>query len=893
MNSIRVRLLIVLLAVGMLPMVAVMLSTNSLTRAALEDSEREKIASVNREVARQIKRVMESAANDLVALKGNQLVSGADTPMDERVAEMLRLVKAYGMFNDITLYDSSGLMVRSTTDKNHPEPVEKTLWFKNALEGGSVVTSRPHRVIGKDGLHLKVYIPLSIAGESEEFVLRARLGFDSMWELIDGIEIGEHGQAFLIDSRGTLIAGRDKTKILRPFMKDSDMPFWDRESGLVDIEGKEFYFHSIIVPVAETKVGEAWAVACLRPRSEVLVAVKQAVGVQQSILVCVLLGTGLLGIWVARRFAAPVVAASLAARRVSAGNLQTRVPEHGATELKQLALSFNSMVDEVKAHRYELESIVDSRTESLRASQRELEDTYAQLRASYDAAKDGILVVGIDGSVIAANQRVVEYFDILGTIGEMRFSDFRDCVNACFSDDGLFMDALEKVDHDPSVSLEVEWELANPEERILVVYSAPVKNPRGHQIARLWSFHDVTEQRRLQKGLEQAQKMEAVGRLAGGVAHDFNNLLTGIIGNLSLVEMNDRERKGDDPSQLIASAKRAGQRAAELVKQLLGFSRQSHLNLDHCNANDVIDDVRSLLSATINPRVTIELDCEDGLWSVEADGTQVEQVVMNMCVNAIDAMGETGGCLRLSSRNVHMQKREGPDYAHGSPGDYVVISVEDQGSGMPPDVLSKIFEPFFTTKEQGKGTGLGLATSYGIVKQHGGWIGCDSEVGRGTKFQIFLPRKDVPHRAAAPKPVTHEASGKCNETLLLVDDEVAVRRVAEGVLKHYGYNILSAEDGLEALEVYEENKDDISLVLLDLTMPRLSGKKTLVELRKRHENVPVVVCSGYLVDLKGFEEETGFRPEAAIQKPYNIKDLASKIREVLDRAASGVAHSGS
>ncbi|MCP4849257.1 MAG: response regulator [Verrucomicrobiaceae bacterium] len=893
MNSIRVRLLIVLLAVGMLPMVAVMLSTNSLTRAALEDSEREKIGSVNREVARQIKRVMESAANDLVALKGNQLVSGADTPMDERVAEMRRLVRAYRMFNDITLYDSGGLMVRSTTDENHPEPVEKTLWFKNALESGSVVTSRPHRVIGKEGLHLKVYIPLSIAGESEGFVLRARLGFGSMWELIDGIEIGEQGQAFLIDSRGTLIAGQDKTKILRPFMKDSDTPFWDRESGLVDIEGEEFYFHSIVVPVADTKVGEAWVVACLRPRFEVLAAVKQAVGVQQRILICVLLGTGLLGVWVARRFAAPVIAASLAARRVSEGSLQTRVPEQGATELKQLAASFNSMVDEVEDHRYKLESIVDSRTESLRVSQRELEDTYAQLRASYDAAKDGILVVGSDDSVIAANQRVVEYFDVRESLGEMRFSDFRKCVTACFSDDGSFRDALGKVALDSSISLEVEWELANPQERILVVYSAPVKNPRGHQIARLWSFHDVTEQRHLQKGLEQAQKMEAVGRLAGGVAHDFNNLLTGIIGNLSLVEMNDGERKGEDPSQLIASAKRAGQRAAELVKQLLGFSRQSHLNLDYCNANDVIEDVRSLLSTTINPKVTMELDCEEGLWSVEADGTQVEQVVMNMCVNAIDAMGGAGGCLRLSSRNVRQRESEGPEYAHDVPGDYVAISVEDEGSGMPPDILSKIFEPFFTTKEQGKGTGLGLATSYGIVKQHGGWISCDSEVGKGTKFQIFLPRKDVLCRPASPEPVTHEVPGKGNETLLLVDDEVGVRRVAEGVLKHHGYEILSAEDGMDALDVYEENKDAISLVLLDLTMPRLSGKETLVELRKRYGDVPVVVCSGYLVDLQGFEEETGFRPEAAIQKPYNIKDLASKIREVLDRAAGGVVQCGS
>jgi two-component system cell cycle sensor histidine kinase/response regulator CckA len=890
-NSIRVRLLIVLLAVGMLPMLAVMLSTNSLTRAALEDSEREKIASVNREVARQIKRVMESAANDLVALKGNQTVSGEHSPMSERVAEMRRLVEAYRMFSDITLYDSRGLMVRSTTENNHPEPVEKTLWFKQCLEGGEVVTSRPHRVIGKEGLHLKVYIPLSIAGKTEGFVLRARLGFEPMWQLIDGIEIGERGQAFLLDSRGTLIAGQDKARILRPLMTDSDKPFWDRESGSVVMNGEDFYFHSIVVPVSDTRVGEAWVVACMRPRSEVLAAVKQTVGVQQSILACVLLGTGLIGVWVARRFAAPVIAASMAARRVSEGNLQTRVPEHGATELKQLASSFNAMVDEVKDHRYELESIVDARTESLRASRRELENTYAQLSASYDAAKDGILVVGADGEVIAANQRVTEYFNTGSSIAYREFLDFRDCALACFENDAPLRDSLEKIATEPSVALEAEWELAFPSERILVVYSAPVKNPRGNQIARLWSFHDVTEQRHLQKGLEQAQKMEAVGRLAGGVAHDFNNLLTGIIGNLSLVEMNKGQRKEEDRAELIAAAKRAGQRAAELVKQLLGFSRQSHLDLGHCNANEVIRDVHSLLATTINPRVSIELDCGDELWGVEADGTQVEQVIMNMCVNAIDAMGEEGGCLRLSSKNMRTS-RHTPGTDHASPGDYVAISVEDNGSGMSPEVLNKIFEPFFTTKEQGKGTGLGLATSYGIVKQHGGWISCDSEVGSGTKFRIFLPRKDLVQSPLVSKSNGARLPGKGNETLLLVDDEDAVRGVAEGVLKHHGYQILCAKDGMDALDVYEKHKDAISLVLLDLTMPKLSGQQTLVELRQRYGNVPVIVCSGYLVDLHGFEEETGFRPEAAIQKPYNIKDLARKVREVLDHAASGAAHVG-
>ncbi len=884
MTSIRIRLLLVLLAVGLIPMLIVMLVTNYRTRESLELSEREKIAAVTHEVARQARLVMDSAANDLVALQGNRIVTDSSIPMDVRVEEMRRLVAAYKMFDDITLYDSRGLMVRSTTSEFHPEPEEKTLWFKDCITGQKVVTSRPHHVENEDGLHLKVYIPLSIANSDESFVLRARLRFDPMWDLIEGIKIGERGQALLLDPRGRLIAGRDKEKISRPYFKGGVTPFWDQNKGFVNIGGEDFYFQSEILPRRDTGVGEAWVIACLRPRAEVLASVKQAVDLQSRIAFTVFILTGLIGVWLAKMISNPIVNASTIAHKVEGGDLSVRMQEEGATEIKQLGVSFNAMIDQVRNHRDELEATVYSRTEKLRLSQRELEGTYAQLRASYEAARDGILLVGKDGSLIAANQRVIDYFKLTEGVDQIDMKGFEGQLSKQFSDGEKFIMEWKEINKDSSKTADLEWILDGPVERVLSVYSSPVLISGGQQIARFWSFHDVTEQRKLQKGLEQAQKMEAVGRLAGGVAHDFNNLLTGIIGNLSLVGAGDNEGFESKDEEFISSAKRASQRAAELVKQLLGFSRQSHLELDSCEVNQVLDEVHSLLKSTTDPAINISMNCSSDLWTVEADSTQVEQVVMNMCVNAIDAMSENGGNLVLSTTNKSLNQSMLSKYPGRELGDFVEIRVSDNGVGMTSEVMAKLFEPFFTTKEQGKGTGLGLATSYGIVKQHGGWIECESEVGVGSNFSILLPRKDVRHENIRPVTNEDDADFTGDETILVVDDEDVVRRVAEGALKCYGYNTLSACNGKEALKVLEKNKDEIMLVLLDLTMPVMSGKETLAVIRDRFTDVPVVVCSGYMVDLEGFEDETGLRPDSAIQKPYNVNDLAKRVREVLDGA---------
>ena len=330
-------------------------------------------------------------------------------------------------------------------------------------------------------------------------------------------------------------------------------------------------------------------------------------------------------------------------------------------------------------------------------------------------------------------------------------------------------------------------------------------------------------------------------------------------------------------------ARHAGQRAAQIVKQLLGFSRLSHLKLSHCEVTTVIRELHNIIRSTFDPRVEVTLDLQEDSWKLRADATQIEQVVMNMVVNARDAM-DGRGLISISTRNIQLNESQVLQMPEAREGEFVRISVTDNGSGMPPEVLHKIFEPFFTTKEQGKGTGLGLATSFGIVQQHGGWIACDSIVGTGTTFHIFLPRCTE----AEPEPVAIIAApvGPVRgggETILLVDDEMVVRAVAQGLLKKLGYNVVTADDGEAALEILARMDGGIHLCLLDLTMPRLSGKDTFTAMRRGpSRGVPVVICSGYLVDLDAFAEETGSRPDAFVQKPYALDDLARCIRGVLD-----------
>ncbi len=391
------------------------------------------------------------------------------------------------------------------------------------------------------------------------------------------------------------------------------------------------------------------------------------------------------------------------------------------------------------------------------------------------------------------------------------------------------------------------------------------------------TFADVTARRRLEEHLRQAQKMEAVGRLAGGIAHDFNNLLTVVTGNLSLVLAGMRAEHPD--REALQAVDQAAWRAAGLVRQLLGFSRQSMLWLQPTNLNVCIDEILGILRRTIDPRIAVEVRAQPDLWPVRGDAGQINQVLMNLCLNARDAMPE-GGRLVLETANVGLDEASARALLDAPPGEYVRLRASDTGHGIPAEVLPRIFEPYFTTKEPGRGTGLGLAVVFGIVKQHQGWILCSSAAGQGTTFEVYFTRLPTPEPVPpAPPPAPPPAGGR--ETILLVDDEPMLRQLGRAVLRQYGYEVLLADDGLQAVEVFRGGRTYIDLVLLDLTMPRLSGRETLRRLREIDPDVPVVFASGYSVELSAganADDVQGF-----VRKPYREEDLAAAVRQALDR----------
>jgi len=387
---------------------------------------------------------------------------------------------------------------------------------------------------------------------------------------------------------------------------------------------------------------------------------------------------------------------------------------------------------------------------------------------------------------------------------------------------------------------------------------------------------DITERVALEEKLRQSQKMEAVGRLAGGVAHDFNNLLTAISGYSDLLA---RKMDSDDPAAAyVREIRKAADRASALTNQLLAFSRRQVMAPKVINLNTTVRDMAEMLGRLIGEHIELVTVLGENLWCVKADPSQIEQVVMNLVVNARDAMPE-GGKLTIETANVYLDREYAQYHSPVQPGRYVMLAISDNGCGMDAETLSHVFEPFYTTKERGKGTGLGLATVYGIVKQSGGYIWVYSEPGMGTTFRIYLPPADeegeVPEAVSAP---SQNLSG--DETVLLVEDEDAVRSLLKNVLASYGYTVLDAANGNEAVRLAEQHEGPIHVLVTDVVMPGMSGRALAETLTQKRPDMKVVYMSGYtddaIVHHGVLEEGVEF-----LQKPFALEAVAAKIRGVM------------
>jgi two-component system cell cycle sensor histidine kinase/response regulator CckA len=433
-------------------------------------------------------------------------------------------------------------------------------------------------------------------------------------------------------------------------------------------------------------------------------------------------------------------------------------------------------------------------------------------------------------------------------------------------------------------------------ETVASMYVKGMTDLAGGTTGYIAHFIDTTERRNLEIQFSQSQKTQAVGQLAGGIAHDFNNLLTAMIGFSDLLLL--RHRPGDQSFADIMQIKQNANRAANLVRQLLAFSRQQTLQPRMLDVTDILVELSHLLRRLIGENIELDMVHGRDLAAVKADQGQLEQVIINLAVNARDAISE-GGKLAIRTSNVtvrHVRKLRAEEMP---PGDYVLIEVEDNGSGIASENLDRIFDPFFSTKDVGQGTGLGLSTVYGIVKQTGGFVDFDTEAGRGTAFQIYLPQFDGALQgdtAASDADVDTEAKGVRDltgaETILLVEDEDAVRSFSARVLRNKGYEVHEANSGEAALQLLEEQPDSIDLLITDVVMPRMDGPSLVREVRKERPGLRVIFISGYTEDAfrKRLGEDGGIE---FLPKPFSLKQLAAKVKEVLGEDGAGAVTMGS
>ncbi len=418
--------------------------------------------------------------------------------------------------------------------------------------------------------------------------------------------------------------------------------------------------------------------------------------------------------------------------------------------------------------------------------------------------------------------------------------------------------------------------------RLLSATASALYDDQGNVLGAIECIRDITEfylmeqeKEQLQAQLLHAQKMEAIGTLAGGIAHDFNNLNQAIYGYTELLLMDPGTTEA--VQRKLKAIKQSSERASELTRQLLVFSRKLKGELRSVDLNRQVEETYTLLQRTIPKMVDIELRLADELVMVHADPNQLEQIIMNLAINARDAMPE-GGKLIIETANVHPEEKCGKQHRLTNPGSHVLLAITDTGHGMDQETLEHIYEPFFTTKETGKGTGLGLAMVYGIVKSHGGSIACTSEIGRGTRFEIAL--KPAPGIEEVPSGGVQTMGMGNGEVILLVDDEDLVREYGEELLTQCGYSVYAVADAETALELYRQKKDQIDLIILDMIMPGMGGKKCLEELLKINPQVRVIVASGYSPpDAEGVEMIPGAK--CFISKPYRMHEMLQALYDAL------------
>ncbi len=675
-------------------------------------------------------------------------------------------------------------------------------------------------------------------------------------------KIGETGYIYVYDSSRLMILHPNENRLLKRDVPKGVNKLFD--SALEGFEGMGETVNSkgVSMLLSLKRIpGTDWIIGAQQPQQEAFAPLQEA---QQqiffSVVTAVILSI-LIGAIAIRGITKPLLKLRQATILFGeAGDTHADDPEKKQAYKRELeSIEGGSEIGELAEVFGQITQKLDQTIDSLKAAARDWELTF-------DSVSDGILIVDNENRLLRLNRTAAEYFNITPARAIGR------------SLDGFIH---RHVDETGTGSLTQVTVQDSESQRNLEMASTPLMDETGQTIGTVYFAKDITareeaeeEKRRLEAQLQQAQRLESIGTLAGGIAHDFNNLLMGIQGNASLLEMAmDPSHEAYDRLRQIETSIQKG---AALSRQLLGFARGGKYEVKQTQINDLIKRSLEMFGRT-RKEVSIHTKFQEDLWIVEVDQGQIDQVLLNLYVNSWQAM-PGGGSLYIQTENVILDESyvEPHDIQAGN---YVKISVTDTGIGMDKKTLDRIFDPFFTTKEIGRGTGLGLASAYGIIKSHHGLINVYSEPGHGTSFVFYLPafEGEIPEEKQSDGELLFTGT----ETILLVDDEGIVIDVGREMLEKLGYTVLTARSGTEALQMYSKHQEQIDMVVLDMIMPDMGGGDTFDRLKSFHSGIKVLLSSGYsLNDAAGTILARGC--SGFIQKPFNLKQLSQKLREVLD-----------
>ncbi|WP_005032439.1 ATP-binding protein [Holophaga foetida] len=626
--------------------------------------------------------------------------------------------------------------------------------------------------------------------------------------------------------------------------------------------------------------------------SEAFQPIRRLMWFSALVTVVAILAAVLASVFLARSITRPLEHLVDTATRIADGELDLTARVERMDEVGTLASTFNAMTEQLRAMLARLEERVDD----LRATETKLSSALGYLQNLLDAATLVSIVMTDSRGVIQVFNRGAERIlgwtsaEVVGKETPLLWHDLdeveerrKGMVAAGLAFDDSLSVFANMARENQMEMVRWQWITRKGDRRLVEMVLTPVDVPGGHFQGCLGIAVDITEQvaaeeslRVQEEQLRQSQKMDAIGQLAGGVAHDFNNMLAGILGSAELLA---EELPEDAPHRaLVKTIIQASERAAELTSKLLAFSRKGKLVSTALDLHRIIQDTLGLLSRSVDKRIEIRQALNARNPQVVGDPSQLENALLNLCINARDAMPE-GGVLTVETEDVRLREPlSDPVGFHIEAGAYVRLSVRDTGHGIPPEIRARIFEPFFTTKAEGRGTGLGLAAVYGIVKSHRGALQVESEPGQGSAFNILLPLDEVPRPEPVHESVREQHRGE--GTILVIDDEDMIRSTTARILGSMGYRILQAVDGAEGIRVFEAHHQEIRLVLLDMVMPGLSGRETFQRLRSLDPEVRVIAASGFANDQSVNDMLAGGLM-GFLHKPFGMKSLVEAIRQAL------------